>query len=155
MQHILSTLKCDQGIFQPRWPLPFSSSLGTALKHNVYIRWLKLVFLADISQVPLQNPSKNSWSHLQIWWRCLLVWWALCQVTIRSSMTSLARGSQEFKNYPGLFFFSLRPLYPPPPAFQTRYVFIQKWYVFPTLLLKEFLAVLLVGCKPFPGFKWI
>ena len=65
------------------------------------------------------------------------------------------RGSQEFKNYPGSIFFVKALDTSPPPAFQTRYVFVQEWYVFPTLLLKKFLAALLVGCKPFPAFKWI
>ena len=69
--------------------------------------------------------------------------------------TVKSRGSQEFKNYPGSIFFVKALATPPPPAFQTRYVSIQKWYVFPTLLLKKFLAVLLVGRKPFPAFKWI
>jgi len=44
---------------------------------------------------------------------------------------------------------------PPPPAFQIRYVFIQKGYVFSTLLLKKFPALLLVGCGPFLALKGI
>ena len=68
-------------------------------------------------------------------------------LTIVGSLDSRARGSQEFKNYPGSIFF-VKALATPPPTFQTRYVFIQKWYVFPTLLLKKFPAVLLVGRKP-------
>jgi len=51
-------------------------------------------------------------------------------------------------------FFWLRLLVPPPPtAFQIRYVFVQKKYAFSMLLLKKFLAVLLVGCEPFPALK--
>jgi len=57
-------------------------------------------------------------------------------------------GPKNLKTIQGQFFL-LRPLLPPPPAFQTSYVFIQKEYVFPTLLLKKFLPLLLVGHKPF------
>ena len=77
--------------------------------------------------------------------QCDPVEMALCHRG-RSKGEGSTRGSQEFKNYPGLIFF-IKALAtpPPPPTFQTRYVFIQKWYVFPTLLLKKFPAVLLVG----------
>jgi len=60
------------------------------------------------------------------------------------------KGAQVFQKQHGVF-----RLLVPSPAFQLeiRYVFIQKKYVFSMLLLKKFLAALLVGHESFPALK--